>query len=233
MKKLIPEPIYGFLRSIYHLYGLILNLVRLNYIKAKWLDLNKHNRTIVGNTIDDIAFPIDLVTVGDGTYGPLKVYSYRSINEKLIIGNYCSISSGVLFILGGNHRSEIFSTYPFKYFFTNEEESLSKGPIIIEDDVWIGTNSVILSGVTISKGTIVAAGSIVTKSTIPYSIIGGNPSKLIKMRFNQEIIDEMMNFNYHNLDFNIIRQNMEKLYKKIDLELVQSILNTKKINEKD
>jgi acetyltransferase-like isoleucine patch superfamily enzyme len=229
-KHILSYKIYRSLRSIYYLYGTISSILKLNSIKYKWLDLNKHNKTIVGNVIDDIDFPIELVTVGIGTYGPLRVYSYGAENERLIIGNFCSISSGVLFILGGNHKSEIFSTFPFRFFLFDQLESVSKGPIVIEDDVWIGTNSIILSGVTIAQGTIIAAGSVVTKSTEPYSIIGGNPAKLIKKRFNEDIIFELNNFDYSQVDLNLVRNNINDLYKPLDFILIKSL--SKKIINK-
>lgn len=196
----------------------------LNQVKFSWLDANKHNKTIVANTINDIAFPLDKVFVGKSTYGPLKVYSYGNENEKLIIGNYCSISSGVLFILGGNHNLNMLSTFPFKYFFFNQIESNTKGPIVVEDDVWIGTNSIILSGVTLSKGTIVAAGSVVTKSFKPYSIIGGNPAKLIRFRFEDTIIDKIVKFDFEKLTENDILNKFDMLNEELSLDLANSIL---------
>lgn len=216
--------IYNLIRSLYYYYDIFLRELKLNIIKFKWLDLNKHNKTIVGNSIYDISFPIDKVNVGISTYGPLIVYSYGNIDEKLIIGNYCSISSGVLFILGGNHNYNIFSTYPFKYFINNEVESISKGPIIVEDDVWIGTNSIILSGVTLAKGTIVAAGSVVTKSSEPYTIIGGNPAKLIKKRFSEETIIKLMHFNFENVDEKKIFESLNLLYQPLTVDNIDSFI---------
>jgi len=174
----------------------------------RWRSKNKHN-----HTYPIVLFPLEKVTVGRYTYGPLDVYSYTQKNdESLQIGDFCSIAKGVKFILGGNHHYNIMSTYPFKTYFQNEEEAFSKGPIIIENDVWIGTGSLILSGVRLEQGCVVAAGAVVTKSFPAYSIIGGNPAKLIKKRFDDTIIDELLHLEYQALNEEIIKKNMQLFY---------------------
>ena len=105
---------------------------------------------------------------------------YSSKDAGLSIGSFCSFAEGVTFMLGGGHRYDTPLTFPFAVIFENVEESISKGRIVVEDDVWIGANAIIMSGVTLSKGTIVATGSVVTKNTEPYSIVGGVPAKLIR-----------------------------------------------------
>jgi virginiamycin A acetyltransferase len=192
--------------------------------KITWRNLNQHNHTTVGNTGSDMNFPIDKVTVGKQSYGPLCVHHFGSANEELKIGNYCSISRGVKFILGGNHSTETFSTFPFRHFYNHEEcEAWSKGPIIIEDDVWIGTDVLIMSGVTIGKGTIVAAGSIVTRSTTPYSIVGGNPAKTIKMRFDESIINLLLDLDLNKIDEKRIRDLLSIMYMPVSDESLKKI----------
>ena len=93
-----------------------------------------------------------------------------------------------------------------------EQEAVTKGPIVLEDDVWIGQDSIILSGVTIGRGSVIAAGSVVTKSVEPYSIVGGNPARLIRYRFDDELRLKMMSVNFEKLDNNFVTQNIEKLY---------------------
>lgn len=122
-----------------------LNRIKLYFFRKRWRKRNVHNFTVAKNM-----FPMEIVEGGKYSYGPLNVRSWRSENEKLVIGNFVSIAEDVLFLLGGNHNIETFSTYPFKVMLLGEEkESWSKGPIIVEDDVWIGTRAIILSGIKI------------------------------------------------------------------------------------
>lgn len=150
---------------------------------------------------------IERIKVGKYSYGPIECYEWGDENEKLIIGNYVSMANGVKFILGGNHRYDIFSTYPFKVKFMGENrEAYSNGAIIIEDDAWIGMDSKIMSGGRIGKGAIVAAGSIVSKDIEPYSIVGGSPAQIIKYRFNEEIRAKLINFEYEKIEKELIEK---------------------------
>ncbi len=182
----------------------IIKSIILQALKIYWRLKNRHNFTILKNKFD-----FNKVSVGKFTYGDLNVLSWGSKNEELRIGSFVSIASNVKFILGGNHYYKSFSTYPFKVKLKlSKLEATSKGPIYVQDDVWIGTNSIILSGVTISKGSIIAAGSIVTKSTLPYSIVGGNPAKFIKYRFDLETINRILNKDYSKINLNYLKRNI-------------------------
>ena len=192
--------------------------VRLIWFRRKWRKLNNHNYTYPRNI-----FPIDIVKVGKYSYGPLNVRTWGAENERLIIGNFVSIAEDVLFILGGNHNMNTFSTYPFKVMVLGEKrEAWSKGPIIVEDDVWIGTRAIILSGVRIGKGAVIAAGTVVTKDIPPYAIVGGNPAKIIKFRFEQDVINELMNVDLAKIDKNFISTNIDLLY---DNEAIEKIIH--------
>lgn len=105
-----------------------------------------------------------------------------------------------------------------------ESEAITKGPIIVEDDVWIGNNAIILSGITIGKGAIVAAGSVVTKNVEPYSIVGGNPAQLIKYRFSEEVIRQLLNVDLSKIDMQFILENEELLYKTINEDNLKELL---------
>jgi len=181
----------------------------------KWRSLNPHNMTVVG----DRMFPMEVVSVGKSTYGMLHVQSlFVTPNEKLMIGNYVSIAPGVTFLLGVNHQTETFTTFPLytRLIKPSPIDAQSKGPIIIEDEVWIGTNVLIFSGVTIGKGAILAAGAIVTKDVPPYAVVGGNPAKLIRYRYSEEIIKLLLPIKLTDLSEEWIKNNIELLYRKID-----------------
>ena len=124
---------------------------------------------------------------------------FESPTDKLIIGNFCSIASNLHVYLGGNHKTNWVTTYPFgilhKEVFNNVGTSntvTTKGSVTIGNDVWIGDNVTIMSGVTIGDGVIIAANSHVVKNIPPYSIVGGNPAKIIKYRFTPEQIEKLL-----------------------------------------
>jgi len=218
--------IFNALKNIWIRYELFIKKNKIISINIKWRKFNQHNYTRCANGIEDNFFPFNKVSVDKYTYGPLKVYSYDSESEFLRIGSFCSIANGVKFILGGMHSYDVFSTYPFNYRFMNKKtDAYTKGPIIIEDDVWIGTDAIILSGVTIARGSIIAAGSVVVKSTEPYSVVGGNPAKLIKKRFNDTTINELVKVDFTKLNLENIKNNMNILTSPLSYEVIQDIKN--------
>ncbi len=194
------------------------------FFKRKWRKKNFHNETFPVNL-----FNPEYVIVGKKTYGELYV-SMQSHKSKLIIGDYCSIGPDVKFMLSSDHFINHLSTFPFKVKYGFEkQEGVTKGDINIRDDVWIGSNAIILSGVTINQGAIVAAGAVVTKDVPPYAIVGGNPAKIIKYRFPDEIIKKLKDLDYRNIDDEIIQRNIERLYTEInDIEDLDWILNNDK-----
>jgi acetyltransferase-like isoleucine patch superfamily enzyme len=119
-----------------------------------------------------------------------EVYT-SGYNTKLTIGKYCSVSWGVSFLLGSEHIPEFNTTYGFSRFtwgYKHIKNEKTKGDIVIGNDVWIASNVKILSGVKIGDGAVIGASSLVTKDVPKYAIYGGNPAKLIRMRFPEEII---------------------------------------------
>jgi acetyltransferase-like isoleucine patch superfamily enzyme len=198
----------------------IKNKLRLLLFKKKWRKLNNHNFTTVSNLFDT-----KIVSVGKMTYGSIHALSYNAANEKLIIGSHVSIANGVKFILGGNHKYNSFSTYPFKVKLgVANDEAYSNGSIIIEDDVWIGMDAIILSGIRIGRGSVIAAGSVVTRDVPEYCIFGGNPAKKIKCRFNSDIIDKLKSINYDDLNYENIINNINLLYEDINNDNIENIL---------
>jgi len=202
---------------------MIKDTITLFFDRRKWRKLNGHNFTNKKNFFDN-----RFVSVGKNTYG--EIYVNASNNEsKLVIGNYCSIANGVKFIVGGEHNLQTLSTYPFKVMINNEtQEAGSKGDIIVGDDVWLGENAIILSGVKIGQGAVVGAGAVVTKDVPPYAIVCGVPAKVIKFRFNEEIIQELLKIDFSALDTKRIKANISELYKHItsreDVKKIKSLL---------
>lgn len=142
------------------------------------------------------------------------LYHYPINREKLVIGRFCSIACGVKFMFNcANHSLESASTYTFPLFY--EEWGLNKsgiatawdnkGDIIIGNDVWIGYEAVIMAGVHIGDGAIIAARAVVTKDVSPYTIAGGVPAKEIKKRFDAGVIEQLQTLKWWNWDIRKIR----------------------------
>lgn len=143
------------------------------------------------------------------------LYHYPINQDKLIIGKFCSIACGAKFLFtSANHTLKSLSTYPFPIFF--EEWNLDKtnitsawdkkGDIVIGNDVWIGYEAVILSGVHIGDGAIIGARAVVTKDVPPYTIVGGIPAREIKKRFEEETITKLQKVQWWNWSFDKIQQ---------------------------
>ena len=195
----------------------VLAKFRSIYTNIKWRKINKHNFTNLGRKID-----FSIIEVGIGSYGTINALSWNSGDERLIIGNYVSIAEGVKIILGGEHRYDIFTTYPFRAKTNNIIEAFSKGKVNISDFVWIGTNAILLSGINIGVGAIIAAGAVVTKDIEPYAIVGGNPAKIIRYRFSKDIIDALIKI---DLSYMIKQKliSVEQLYEVPTSENIQRI----------
>ncbi|WP_304509107.1 CatB-related O-acetyltransferase [Anaerotignum sp.] len=143
------------------------------------------------------------------------LYHYPINQDKLIIGKFCSIACGAKFLFtSANHTLKSLSTYPFPIFFDewnlNKTQVASawdnKGDIIIGNDVWIGYEAVILSGVHIGDGAIIGARAVVTKDVPPYTIVGGVPAQEIKKRFCDETITQLQKLQWWNWSFDKIQQ---------------------------
>lgn len=207
-----------------------LSLLKKNYESQVrmilWRKLNPHNDTIL---IDFTSTDYNKIEVGFRSYGELNVYSYDNDNEFLKIGNYVSIAKNVKFILGGNHMINGYTTFPVKSVLLSndpEKDAVTKGVITIEDEVWIGFGATILSGVQIGKGAIIAAGSVVVKNVDAFSIVAGNPAKIIKYRISPDLISKRVNRNLIDFDEEYIIKNIDLFYKKLDLQTLQILHNT-------
>lgn len=189
----------------------IIAIYKLYKAKKKWRLENQHNQTAMGQWFD-----YKRVHVGNDTYGQLNVINHSETCE-LHIGHFCSVAPEVLFVVCGEHATDRISTYPFKVRYGGiKYEAVSKGNIVIGDDVWIGVRSTILSGVTVGQGAVIAAGSVVTRDVPPYAVVGGVPAKIIKYRFDRELIEELIKIDYSKFDGNMIRNHEEELYQKLN-----------------
>ena len=158
-----------------------------------------------------------IVNVGEYTYGKPNIL-YWDDKTKLTIGRFCSIARNVTFLLGGNHRVDWITTYPFSAL--NDEWIEAKdihghpstnGNIKIGNDVWIGYDATILSGVTVGDGAVIGSKSVVTKDVEPYSIVGGNPAKIIKKRFKENQIQRLLELQWWNWSKDKIKKNINLL----------------------
>ena len=143
------------------------------------------------------------------------LYHYPILREKLIIGKFCSIACGTKFLFNcANHTLKSLSTYTFPLFYEEWELEKSnittawdnKGDIVIGNDVWIGYEAVIMAGVHIGDGAIIAARAVVTKDVPPYTIVGGTPAKEIRKRFDAEVIQQLLMLKWWDWSADNIRQ---------------------------
>lgn len=194
------------------------------FIKAKlWRRRNPHNFT----TLAGDNFPLDKVTVGKLTYGSIHAISYGGNSEFLKIGNCCSIADEVTFLLGGGHRLDCVSTFPFRGKLVGDVEAMTKGPIVFEDDVWIGYGATVLSGVTLGKGSVVGAGALVCGDVPSYAIVAGIPAKVIRYRFDDETRARLAAIDLGKVDVAFARKEIELLESPLDdgvLELLEAKL---------
>jgi len=141
------------------------------------------------------------ISFGHGTYGSPRVYTWDN-TTSLTIGKYCSISSNVKILLGGEHRTDFVSTYPFNVLLPGcrrlTGHPSSKGNVEIGHDVWIGLGATILSGVRIGNGGVVGAQSVVARDIPPYAIATGAPATVVKHRFPPEVIEQLQRIQWWN-----------------------------------
>jgi acetyltransferase-like isoleucine patch superfamily enzyme len=159
---------------------------------------------------------------GKYTYGVDNItIKWENDNAKLYIGNFCSIAKNITVYLGGNHRTDLITTYPFGHIYQNvfntfdgkglSNNETTKGNVFIGNDVWIGDNVTIMSGISIGDGSVIATNSHVVKNVEPYSIYGGNPAKLIHYRFSQDIIQKLLEIKWWYFDEITLNNNLPLL----------------------
>lgn len=196
------------------------NLNTLTYVKPTI----KNPNIIVG----------DFTYFADTDFESHVTHHYDFISDKLIIGKFCQIAAGVEFVMNGaNHQMNAATTYPFYIFGTWEQNAPAqsdlplKGDTIVGNDVWIGQNATILPGVHIGDGAIIGANAVVASDVEPYTIVAGNPAKLIRKRFDDELTALLLEFKWWDKSIDEINRflpiltcsDLEKIKAKIKSQL--------------
>ena len=184
------------------------------------------------------------IEVGDYTYyddmdDPLQfennvLYHFDMLGDKLIIGKFCAIASGVKFIMNGaNHQIDPISTFPFAIFENGWEKintgvDLSKkyphkGDIIIGNDVWLGFEALIMPGVKIGHGAVIASRAVVTKDVPDYAIVGGNPAKIIRKRFDDATIARLLNIAWWDWQADKITEHLN-IINSVDVDALEKVV---------
>ena len=163
------------------------------------------------------------IEIGDFTYyddpdGPDKfaekcvLHHYDFIGDRLVIGKFCAIAEGARFIMNGaNHAMSGFSTYPFNIFDPETWSKEIRGDTIVENDVWVGMDAVIMPGVRIGNGAIVAAKSVVTHDVPPYAIVAGNAARIVKMRFDEFTVRRLLKAAWWDWPVDKISRNLNAI----------------------
>jgi acetyltransferase-like isoleucine patch superfamily enzyme len=172
------------------------------------------------------------IEIGRFTYG-FETVTVKQWNEgaSLNIGSFCSIAANVTIFIGGDHRTDWISTFPFGHIFQDElggegikGHPATKGDVIIGNDVWIGTGVSIMTGICIGDGAVLAANANVVKDVLPYSIVGGNPAKLLKKRFDEETIKLLQKLKWWNLPLEQIKEIESELCSPPSKELINKLI---------
>jgi len=178
------------------------------------------------------------IFVGDYTYfddrrhGPEHfeeynvLYNYDFSKVKLVIGKFCAIAAETKFIMTGDHKLDAISTFPFPIFQHGWESVYAiqdlpvKGDLIVGNDVWFSYNCFIKGGVTIGDGAIIAAGAVVVKDVPPYAIVGGNPARILKMRFDEATIKRLLAISWWDWPIDKINRHL-KLICHLDIDRLE------------
>ena len=171
------------------------------------------------------------IEIGRYTYGyESAVIKQWGEGASLQIGSFCSIANGLTVFLGGNHRVDWITTFPFGHIFQDKlggaeivGHPQSNGDIIIGNDVWIGSDVTIMSGLKIGDGAVIAANSTVVKDIAAYEIWGGNPAKKLKTRFSEEVINSLQQLKWWEWEVEIIKKLAPSLSQIPDAESIHKL----------
>lgn len=168
------------------------NILTRNIFRKRWRKYNKHNETRATSI-----FNLGSVTVGKNSYGNINFIQYDK-SSTLKIGANVSIADETIFLGGGEHDYKRLSTWPYQSLTYHKKKNWANYETVIEDDVWIGYGSMVLTGVRIGKGSIIGARSVVAKDVPPFSVYVGN--RVIKQRFSPKIIKELDKINFDDIN---------------------------------
>jgi acetyltransferase-like isoleucine patch superfamily enzyme len=163
-------------------------------------------------------FGMDNALIGKWTYVDgqrARIYLF-SKDDKVEIGKFCSIADGVKILSGGEHGHLLrVANYPMRAYFLNIRpypDALNNGPVIIGNDVWIGSHAIVLSGINIGDGAVVGAGAVVSKDIPPYGIAVGNPARIVKYRFSEDIIQKLLAIKWWDWEDEKIASSIDDFY---------------------
>jgi len=153
--------------------------------------------------------------IGKASYGHFRVRN-RHKNATLKIGAFCSFAGGVQIFLGGEHRTDWVTSFPFPILWSNvagdiQDCEKTHGDVVIGNDVWIGTEALLMSGVRVGNGAVIGARAVVTKDVPPYAIVAGVPAKIVRMRFDDKLIARLEALAWWNWDDQKIARFIPKL----------------------
>lgn len=168
------------------------------------------------------------ITIGRHTYGVTDETIYgATATAPVSVGSFCSIAEGVIMLAHVDHPTRFPSTYPFRTLLFRADErnanpalhnfdAVTRGPITVGHDVWMGQRALILSGVTIGSGAVIGAGAVISRDVPPYAIAVGNPSRIVRYRFSEEAIAELLALKWWELEDDII-QSLEPYFYSADI----------------
>lgn len=182
-------------------------------------------------------FSESIVLQGKHSYGLEHIRVFHcGEGFKILVGSFNSIAPNQLFFLGGNHRVDWVTTYPFGHLNRDLFPSgdvhgrsghpVSRGNIVIKNDVWIGYGCTLMSGITLGNGSVIAAGSLVTKDVPDYTIVGGNPARVIRYRFDPEIIQLLLDSAWWDQPDSVIDAIVPDLQSAASIEDIKRVVRT-------